>query len=222
MRKLSILSMPLLVLVTSSYSWGQSPYEHRNRGLGLGAIMGAVTGGVIGDRNDEAVAGAAIGAAVGGLTGAVIGNGVDNEMAYRETRAGQQALVQQQYQQQMLGAVTVPDVMAMSQSRLSDPVIITQIQTRGVAQRLQAPDLITLSNAGVSDAVIQAMQTAQLSTAPVATAVPVYRDRVIVEERYVVPRPYPRPVIVHEYYHHPYPRHYHPPHGVSWGFSFSQ
>ena len=81
--------MPLLVLVTSSYSWGQSAYEHRNRGLGLGAIMGAVTGGVIGDRNDEALAGAAIGAAVGGLTGAVIGNGVDNEMAYRETRAGQ-------------------------------------------------------------------------------------------------------------------------------------
>ena len=121
----------------------------------------------------------------------------------------------------MLGAVTVPDVITMSQSRLSDPVIITQIQTRGVAQRLQAPDLITLSNAGVSDAVIQAMQTAQLSTAPIAAPMPVYRDRVIVEEHYVVPRPYPRPVIVHEYYHHPYPRHYHPPHGASWGFSFS-
>lgn len=184
--------------------------------------MGAVAGGLIGDRNNEALAGAAIGAAVGGVTGAVIGNGVDNEMAYRETRAGQQALVQQHYQQQMAGAVTVSDVIAMSQSRLSDPVIITQIQTRGVAQRLQAPELITLSNAGVSDAVIQAMQTARLSTAPVVAApVPVYRDRVIVEERYVVPRPYPRPVIVHEYYHYPHPRPYRPPPGVSWGFSVS-
>jgi hypothetical protein len=181
--------------------------------------MGAVTGGLIGDRNHEAVAGAAIGAAVGGLTGAVVGKSVDNEMAYREQRAGQRVVAQQ-----MSRAVTVPDVIAMTQSRLSDGVIITQIRTNGVAQPLQAPDLVNLSNAGVSDAVIQAMQTAPLATAlAVPAAATTYPERVIVQERYIVPQPYPYGV----YYYYPRyhgPHHFAPPPpprpGVSWGMTF--
>jgi hypothetical protein len=217
MRKSCVVSVLLLVLAVPSRCWGQSPYEHRNRGLGLGAVMGAVTGGLIGDRNNEAAAGAAIGAAVGGLTGAVIGNSVDGEMAYREQRAGQRVIAQQ-----LSRAVTVADVISMSQSRLSDSVIITQIRTHGVAQQLMAPDLVTLSNAGVSDAVIQAMQTAPLAAAAPAVAVPAYRDRVIVEQRYVMPPPYPQPVYFHDFYHHPHFYHCPPPRsGVTWGFSFS-
>jgi hypothetical protein len=222
MNKLRIVCVPLIVIACGSTSWGQYQNQNRNSGLGIGAVMGAVTGGLIGDRNHEAVAGAAIGAAVGGLTGAVVGKSVDNEMAYREQRAGQRVVAQQ-----MSRAVTVTDVISMSQSRLSDSVIITQIRTNGVAQQLQAPDLVALSNAGVSDNVIQAMQSAPLATAVVAPVapVPVYQDRVIVEERYVVPN-YPPPVWYHGYYYHPHPRYYHgpppPPRpGVSWGFSFS-
>ena len=182
--------------------------------------MGAVTGGLIGDRNNEAVAGAAIGAAVGGLTGAMVGKSVDNEMAYREQRAGQRVVAQQ-----MSRAVTVPDVIAMTQSRLSDSVIITQIRTNGVAQELQAPDLVNLSNAGVSDAVIQAMQTAPLATAlAVPAATTTYPERVIVQERYVVPPPYPYGVYYY-YPHHHGPRYFVPPPppprpGISWGVTF--
>lgn len=221
MERLRVLCIPLLVVATAP-CWGQGPNQNRNNGLGIGAVMGAVTGGLIGDRNHEAVAGAAIGAAVGGLTGAVVGKSVDNEMAYREQRAGQRVVVQQ-----MSRAVTVPDVIAMTQSRLSDGVIITQIRTNGVAQQLLAPDLVNLSNAGVSDAVIQAMQTAPLATALAAPAPAVTypTERVIVEERYVAPAPYPYGV----YYYHPHyygPHHFAPPPpppprpGVSWGMTF--
>jgi hypothetical protein len=174
----------------------------------VGGLLGAVTGGAIGENNDEPAAGAAIGAAVGALTGAAFGDSVDNEIAWR------QAARQQRVAHQMAKVVKMHDVIAMSQAGLGDSVIISHIQANGVAARPQPTELITMSRAGVSEAVMHAMQTAPLACAPPAP--PVYRGSVIVERHhYIAPR-YPR--YNHWHYHHGHPPCHGP--GVHWRFSF--
>ena len=200
----------ILLSLLASVSFGQSPYQHRKEGLALGALVGALTGGAIGKNNGETAAGAVIGAAVGGLTGAAIGDSVDQDIAYNR------AIAQQQMNAQLARAVSVNDVLAMSQAGLSESVIVTDIMSNGVAYRPQRADLIMMSNSRVGDAVIRAMQTAPLATAP--PPAPVYRNNVVVERyHYIAPPPvYPS----WQYRHYrPHPR-YHQP-GVHWGFSFS-
>ncbi len=214
------MNAKLLVLLSvlsllPSLGWSQSPYYHRNRGLGLGAVVGAVTGGAIGNNNGETVEGALIGGAVGALAGAAIGDSVDTDIARNN------AVYEQRLARQMSQAVSIQDVITMSQSRLSDNVIVTHIRTYGVAARPQANDLILMSNAGVSEAVIGALQTAPLAVAPPAP-VPEYPN-VIVREHYYGPPVYAVPVA--PYWHHgpcrPYPRPLPPPGpSVHWGFSF--
>ena len=179
----------------------RSPY-YADRGAAFGALTGALTGAAIGEHNGEAGAGAAIGGAVGALTGAAVGDSIDRDIARsRATVAGK------------TGAVTVADVIAMTQSGLSEDVIAAHIRTNGVAQSPQVDDLIQLRNAGVSDRVVQAMQ----QTPP----------------RAVLVSPSPAPVVVeeHHYFAPAYPPHwrsppYRPwPHrgpapGVHWGVAF--
>jgi len=172
---LSVLSLPACV------GLGQSPYYHRDRGLGVGALVGAVTGGAIGNNNGQTVEGALIGGAVGALAGAVIGDSVDTDIARNN------AVYEQRLSRQMSQAVSVSDVVTMTQSRLSDTVIVTHIRTYGVAVRPQANDLMLMSNAGVSDVVIGAMQTAPLAVA--APAPPPAYHNVIVREHYYAPPP---------------------------------
>jgi uncharacterized membrane protein len=211
------LSLVVLALAVSTSS-AQSPYEHRSRGLALGALMGGLTGGAIGNNNGETAAGAAIGAVVGGLTGAAIGDSVDQDIAWDRARTQQQ--YNAQLNAQMSRAVTPQDVISMSQSRLAESVIITQIQASGVAYRPQSQDLIMMSNAGVSPNVIQSMQTAPLAGAAAAPApAPVYRDNVVVERyHYVAPRYYCPPPYYP--YHRPRPHPHHHGSSVHWGFSF--
>jgi len=208
---LSVLSVP------ASAGFGQPPYYHRDRGLGIGAVVGALTGGAIGNNNGQTVEGALIGGAVGALAGAVVGGSVDTDIARNN------AVYEHRLARQMSQAVSVADAITMTQSRLSDGVIVTHIRTYGVAARPQANDLIMMSSAGVSDAVIGAMQTAPLAVAaPAAPPPPAYQN-VIVREHYYAPAPvYAVPVA--PYWHHgpcrPYPMHVHPrSHGVHWGIS---
>lgn len=207
----------LLVLLSvlsflSSACYGQWPYENRDRGLVLGGLLGGLTGGAIGHNNHQTAEGALIGGAVGALAGAAIGDSVDTEIA-RNNAVYEQRLARQQSQ-----AVTVQDVIAMSQARLSDSVIVTHIKTQGVAVRLQPNDLILLNNAGVSETVISAMQTAPLAVAP-APPPTAYRN-VIVREHYYAPPVYVAPVYPH-WHHGPYWAHPCPPRppapGVHWG-----
>ena len=207
---LSVLSLfPALGL-------GQTPYYNRDRGFGVGALVGALTGGAIGHNNGQTAEGALIGGAVGALTGAAIGDSVDTDIARNN------AIYDQRLASQLSQAVSVQDVLTMSQSRLSDSVIVTHIRTHGVAARPQANDLILMSNAGVSEAVIGAMQTAPLAVSAPAPP-PAYRN-VIVREHYYAPPVYAVPVA--PYWHHghcrPYPMPMYPrAPGVHWGFSVS-
>ncbi|MCH5374262.1 MAG: glycine zipper domain-containing protein [Planctomycetes bacterium] len=200
------LLLAICVVLAARPALGQSFHDNRNKGMTFGALMGALTGAAIGEHNDKPLAGAAIGTAVGALAGAAIGDTADNDIAR------QQAYRQQQVDYQLAQAASIDQVISMSQAGLGDNVIVTHIQTNGVVYRPQANDLIVLKQAGVSDPVIRAMQTARLATAP--PPAPVYRDRVIVEERHYVAPVYPYRAYP---WHYPPPRPPYPRSGVHWG-----
>lgn len=210
-----------IVLVLSVAAFGapdafaQSPYYNRDRGFGVGALLGALTGGAIGHNNGQTAEGALIGGAVGALAGAAMGDSVDADVARTK------AAYEQQLAQQASQAVTVADAISMTQSRLSDNVIATHIRTYGVVARPKANDLILMSQAGVSDTVIHAMQSAPVAGAGVAVAPPT--SSVIVREHYYAPPVYLAPVAPHWHCppYRPYPMHAHPHSaGIRWGISF--
>ena len=99
-------------------------------------------------------AGAAIGAGVGALSGAAIGAGMD------ESEARNRALIEARLGRQVAaGAVTIPDVVAMTRSGVDEGLIINHVHAHGLAAPLQASDVIYLQQQGVSRNVIAVMQT---------------------------------------------------------------
>jgi hypothetical protein len=186
-----------------------SPY-HADRGALFGGLLGAGTGAIIGDAVGNAGAGTAIGAGVGALAGGAIGQSMD------EIEARNRAMIANQLGREVRpGAVTVEDIVMMSQAGVDDELIITHIRANGVARVPGPHELINLKQQGVSTAVIKATQ--EPPPAP-------RKETVVIE------RPAPRPVIVEEYHYGPpvYP----PPYyryrwhtrpsspRVSWGMSF--
>lgn len=194
----------LLASCVALASGCKSPY-YADRGAALGGVTGALAGAAIGENNGNAAAGAIFGSALGAMTGAAIGDSIDADIARN------QAIVEERMGRQMMGAVGIPDVIAMSQAGLSDDVITTHIRANGTTGPLVSADLITLKQNGVSDAVINTMQ----SPPPVTRAAPASRPVVVEEHHYVVPsRPY------HHHWHYARPRH-RGHRGVHWGVSFS-
>jgi hypothetical protein len=187
----------------------RSPY-YADRGALFGGLTGAGVGALVGEANGNAGAGAVIGSALGAVTGAAVGEGIDADLARSR------AEIEARMGRQMQGAVSVPDVIAMTQAGLSDDVITTHIRASGVAQPLAVGDLIQLRNMGVRDAVINAMQQTPPRGAQAVATYPVYPAgrEVIVEHHYPAYGPVwygpPRP---HFHYHH------RPPGHVSWGVS---
>lgn len=173
-------SLVLISVSAALFSSGcRSPY-HADQGALFGGLTGAGIGAAIGEHNNNPLAGAIIGGTVGTLTGAAIGQGIDEEIARND------AIIQQQLGRRLAGAVTLPDVIAMSQAGLGDEVIVTHIRANGVAQPPQVGDLIALKNQGVSERVINALQQQPPIQAGLA------------------PQPAPRPVVVHEHVVAPY------------------
>ena len=204
MKNMSLL-FGLLSLALLTACGCRSPYASDRLGT-AGGLAGAGIGAAIGEHNDNPLAGAAI----GGIVGAVAGGAVGNEIDIAEAR--NRAVIEQRIGRQMVGAVTVPDVITMTQAGLGDQVIITHIRANGVAQIPQANDLIAMKQQGVSDGVINAMQSPPQNLAPAAAVTPV-----IVEERYVVPPYCPSGYYRYHHHHHHRPRRHH---GSHIGFSF--
>jgi hypothetical protein len=198
-------STPLILLLAVALAGCQSP-RYADRGAALGALTGAVAGGAIGRHNNQTAAGALIGTAVGALAGAAVGDTIDADIARNN------ALIEQRLGRHLAGAVTLNDVVALTQAGLSDDVIITHIRANGMAERAGPENLIALSQMGVTDPVLHALQT----TPPPAPPPPPVVD-------------HPRHVVVQEYHYGPPPPpwyygHYH--RGgrgsrVHWGVSFS-
>jgi hypothetical protein len=146
------------------------------------------------------------------MTGAAIGDEMD------QMEARNRALIESQLGRQVRpGAVSIDDVVMMSQAGVAEELIVNHIRAHGMVHPPGTQDLITLNSQGVSTNVIKAMQEPP----------PAPRTQTVVVER-----PAPRPVIVEEYHYGPgyyappiYHHHAYSPRprrsGVSWGMSFS-
>lgn len=186
-----------------------SPYA-ADRGALAGGLLGAGTGALVGNAVGNTGAGAVIGAGVGALSGGLIGSELDAQDA--RNRAEIEATLGRQV---AAGAVSIEDVVAMTQSGVDEEIIVNHVRIHGSAHALQTGDLIYLKNQGVSPRVIAQMQQPPIQRTVVREA----PAPVIVEERYYDPYWGPG------YYYHPHwhHRHYHrrcaPPPRVSWGVS---
>ena len=176
-RKIRLL-IPVGFVLATSLAGCETP-NHTDQGALFGGLLGAGTGAVVGHAAGNTGAGAAIGAGVGALSGAVVGAGMD------QTEARNRALIEAKLGRQVAGAVTIPDVIAMTRSGVDEGLIINHIHAHGMAASLQATDVIYLQQQGVSRNVIAVMETEHLAVPP-QQMVPVYSDPpvggVIVEE----------------------------------------
>jgi hypothetical protein len=198
-----LLTLALAGEAFSQY-YDDYPPPRRTRGLGiLGGLAGAGIGAAVGEDGGDALPGALIGGAIGALGGSAVGSVMDDE----ETRQQYYARARQR---QVADAVTIGDVISMSQSGLGDDVIITQIESRGLAQRLTTNDLILLKRQGVNDRVINTMQRIPGARPVARRPAPVYVE----QEYYYAPSVELVPVWPH---HHCYPHSHHHHHS---GFYF--
>ena len=114
--------------------------------------MGAVSGAAIGGERhggEDALIGAAVGAVAGGL----IGNSMDRQQQERLRQQAPQTYARVDQGQPL----SVADVKALAAAGVGDNVIISQIRNSHTVYHLSAADIIDLRNAGVSNPVIDFM-----------------------------------------------------------------
>lgn len=185
----------LLIGCIASNAYGQN--QTRDGAL-LGGVTGALIGGVVGHQNKETTEGALIGGAVGAIAGGVIGN--KRDQVYRQqyyqphatypTYHEHRTYVQVPQQRVVVSRrpVTTSEVINMTRSGVSDAVIVAHIQSNGVAMHPDVNDVILMNQEGVSDYVVNIMQTGGRGTPNT-----VYRTY------------QPSPVVVREEFHYAQP-----------------
>lgn len=198
---------PFVVLLVVVQSGCQSFRPNTTAGGLLGGTTGGMIGAAIGSSEGKSGEGALIGALAGGLTGAAIGNQAD------QVNDRQRQIENQNAARVRESAVSIGDVIQMSQTGLGDELIINQINSNGIVRRATTNDLIQLKNAGVSDSVITKFQTAP-NAAAYPAAIPPQPNYVTTGppfywEQDCVPV-YPAPPIIHR----PVPLRYPHRHGV--------
>jgi len=149
MRLALILSTLLLPFATGCAGFGNTNTNETT----TAAVIGGVSGALIGDHNDDPLAGAIIGTTAGALLGNAIG--LENDRIRNEASAAEQ--------QHMESAVTLRQLLEMTQAGVDDAVIISRIEANGPAQKLTTEDIIMLSNSQVAAAVISTYQTPPLA-----------------------------------------------------------
>lgn len=93
-RWIGIAGIALATAIVFAGCSGQ-PLSEREKGTGVGAVLGAGTGAIIGAATGHPAAGAAIGGALGAGGGYVVGNELQNQQS-----ANDQTQAQMQQQQQ--------------------------------------------------------------------------------------------------------------------------
>ncbi len=126
--------------------------NHTGSGALIGGAIGAMTGAAVAGHHHGGE-GALIGAAVGALTGSLVGNSMDQEQRARLRQQAPQTYAHLEQGQPL----SLADVKALAQARVSDDVIIAQIRNSRTIYHLTAPDIIDLKNSGLSDQVINFM-----------------------------------------------------------------
>jgi len=145
MRLALFCSTLLLTLASGCAGFGDTNTTNETT---AGAVIGGVTGALIGEHNDDPLAGAIIGTTAGALLGHALGQ--NNERIKTDL-----ATTEQEYLEQ---AVTLNQLLEMTQAGVDDTVIISRIEANGPAQKLTTDDIILLSNSQVAPAVISTYQ----------------------------------------------------------------
>lgn len=198
------------------YYYAPPPSYYQNDTAGgtiVGGALGAVTGAVIGGRDNRGE-GALIGAGVGAVTGNLLGRAQDRADEARAAHGSQ--YVGQLNQQAAAQAVTNYDLLDMTRAGVSDDVIISTMQSRGTRLDLSPNGLIALKQSGVSDRVVMYAQNGSPRGAAVVAPAPVLAPpptRVIVAPPYFYDPP-----CYYDWHHH---HHYHRPRAhIHYGFHF--
>lgn len=116
-------------------------------GAGIGGVLGAAAGGIIGHQSGRGVEGALIGGAVGAAGGAVVGAQI--EKPKKDAAATTEK------------PLTMQDVVDLTKKGASSDDIITKIKASNPKYSLTADDLEYLRKEGVSQRVIETMQACQ-------------------------------------------------------------
>jgi hypothetical protein len=170
----------LFVGVMMLLGCGCDTMSNTDKGALAGTALGAGAGAAIGSTVGKAGAGALIGGAAGLVGGALVGNAADRQEAHDHAVAAA-------YAANARPALSIFDVVKMTQQHISDTVIIHDIRETGSAYNLTADDIIWLKQQGVSDAVVIEMQSRRPGV--VYTTGPYARPVYVVE-------PEPAPVAV--------------------------
>ncbi|MBF0531761.1 MAG: hypothetical protein HQL23_01550 [Candidatus Omnitrophica bacterium] len=145
MKKIICLGLAVVTL-----AWLTGCAENKTRigeGAGIGGLLGAVAGGVIGHQGGNDVAGALIGGAVGAAGGAIVGSQIDKPQAATAAPATTTA-----------AALSIQNVVDLAKQGLSSDDIIAKLKTTKSQFALTAEDLDYLKKQGVSQRVMDVMQ----------------------------------------------------------------
>ena len=142
--------------------------DRTGTGALAGGGIGAASGALIGSASGSAGEGALIGGAVGAIAGGLIGHSMDMDEQARLRAQAPQTYVRVEQGQPL----SVADVKALAQARLSDDVIISQIRNSRTVYHLGVSDIIDLKNSGVSERVIDYMINTATSTGSAAAVAP--------------------------------------------------
>ena len=173
---------------------GCSANSYADRATAVGGITGAVAGTMIGADSGNAGTGAVIGTMAGMAAGNMIGQDID------EAEARSHEYYSKAYAEAQMNAVTLDEVIQMTESGVSDEIIIAKIEQDGPSQRLSTDDIIELTKRGISSAVIKVYQTQRPRELPPSRRTS--RDPIIIERHFhQVPQPYTAPGAAIHYQH---------------------
>ncbi len=136
-----------VALVSLAFAGCENMGSNTKKGVGIGGVLGAVAGGVVGhNTGGHGVEGALIGGAVGAGAGALIGSGIDDEakVAPQTILATSAASTQ----------LTILKVVDMVKQGMPDDVVIDEIQKTGSVFDMDEQTVQYLKDNKVSDKVI--------------------------------------------------------------------
>lgn len=129
----------------------ESMGSNTKKGLGIGGVLGAVAGGVVGHQSGHGVEGALIGGAVGAGAGGLIGSGMDDEAKAQTVPVASSSTASNQ--------LTILKVVDMSREGTPDDVIIDEIQKTGSVFEMDEQTVQYLKDNKVSEKVIGYMMS---------------------------------------------------------------
>ncbi|MFA5005474.1 MAG: glycine zipper 2TM domain-containing protein [Candidatus Omnitrophota bacterium] len=145
MKRLSLLLVVLTFIL--AVSGCQSNKTRVAEGAGVGGVVGALAGGIIGHQTGSGVEGALIGGALGAGTGALVGSQINKP---EQNTASTAVSAQNQ--------VTVQKIVEMTKQGINSDEIISKVKSSNSKYSLTADDLDYLKKQGVSQRVIETMQ----------------------------------------------------------------